>query len=407
MNLIRSFFIPSYQSNIPKFFIYRILYNFMLFLPVWVIYIQGKFDLSLTEVTFNDSAFWITMALTEIPTGAVADTWGRKQSQVIGMVIASGSILLFGLAPFYALVLVANSLWAIGITFISGADMAMFYDTLKVLDMENQYSKYRGRLQAAVLVSIAASGVLGGLIGEMNLSATFTITSFLMIISTGFLLMIKDPPRELDFQTGQNFSYLDSLRITFRTIRGHPTLRYALLYSSFIPLLVSAIEVTFIQPFAVNIGLPIASLGIIALGLRSPQFCGSLNTQRVIDRFGEWNWFWIAPMVIAVGVVLMGCLNSLTGIFFFALTGFADAITRPIIEKNILTQSPSSVRATILSVDSLLFRILLAIIGPTIGLVADRFNLSIAFITIGIGFWIGIMIVLLLWRHLRESASSS
>ena len=407
MNPIRSFFIPSYRSNIPKFFIYRILYNFMLFLPIWVIYIQGKFNLSLTEVTFNDSAFWITMALTEIPTGAVADTWGRKQSQVIGMIIASGSILLFGLAPFYALVLIANSLWAIGITFISGADIAMFYDTLKVLDLEDQYPKYRGRLQAAVLVSIATSGVLGGLIGEMNLTATFTITSCLMIIATGFLVLIKDPPRELDSQTGLSLSYLDSLRVTFRTIRDHPTLRYALIYSSLIPLLVSAIQVTFIQPFAVDIGLPIASLGIIALGLRASQLIGSLNTQRIIDKFGEWNWLWIAPIIITIGVVLMGCLNSILGIFIFAFSGFAGAIAGPLIEKNILKQSPSSIRATILSVDSLLFRILLALIGPTIGLIADRNKLSTAFIAIGISFWIGIMIVLLLWRHVGKSGSNS
>jgi hypothetical protein len=80
MQSIKRFFIPSYEGNIPKFFIYRILYNFMLFLPVWVIFMQDKFGLNLTEVTLNDSAFWITMALTEVPTGAVADTWGRKQS---------------------------------------------------------------------------------------------------------------------------------------------------------------------------------------------------------------------------------------------------------------------------------------------------------------------------------------
>ena len=133
---IRQFFVPSYQGNIPKFFIYRVLYNCMLFMPVWVIFMQDKFGLSLTEVTLNDSAFWLTMALTEVPTGAVADTWGRKQSQVIGMIIATGSILMFALAPVYPLVLLANSLWAIGITFISGADLALFYDTLRELGRE-------------------------------------------------------------------------------------------------------------------------------------------------------------------------------------------------------------------------------------------------------------------------------
>ena len=184
MPAINAFFVPSYKGNIPKFFAYRILYNFMLFLPVWVIYMQGKFGLTLTEVTLNDSAFWLTMALTEVPTGAVADTWGRKQSQLIGMVIATGSILLFALAPTYPLVLLGNSLWAFGITFISGADLALLYDTLRELGQEADYPKYRGRLQAIVLVSIAVSSVLGGVIGEFSLISTFTITAGLMAVAT-------------------------------------------------------------------------------------------------------------------------------------------------------------------------------------------------------------------------------
>jgi hypothetical protein len=69
MTALKKFFTPSFESNIPKFFGYQVLYNFMLFLPVWVIYLQRKFNLSLTEFPFNDLTFWLTMAVTKIPTG--------------------------------------------------------------------------------------------------------------------------------------------------------------------------------------------------------------------------------------------------------------------------------------------------------------------------------------------------
>ncbi len=131
MKAIKQFIIPSYERNIPKFLIYQALSNFMLFLPVWVIFLQQKHDLSLTQVTLLNSAFWLTMVFTEVPTGAVADTLGRKQSQIIGMALSTGSLLLFALAPNYPLLLLANSLWAFAITFISGADLAFFYDTLR------------------------------------------------------------------------------------------------------------------------------------------------------------------------------------------------------------------------------------------------------------------------------------
>ena len=159
----------------------------MLFLPVWVIFLQEKHGLSLTQVTLLDSAFWFTMVLTEIPTGAVADTLGRKHSQIIGMILATGAILLFGFAPNYPLLIFANSLWAFAITFISGADLAFFYDTLRELGREEEYPKYRGQLSAMVMATIAISSLLGGFLGEFSLVATFWVTAVLMVVGLVFL----------------------------------------------------------------------------------------------------------------------------------------------------------------------------------------------------------------------------
>jgi MFS family permease len=407
MHAIKSFLTPSYEGNILKFFIYRILYNFMLFLPVWVIFMQDKFGLTLTEVTLNDAAFWITMALTEVPTGAVADTWGRKQSQVIGMVVATLSILTFALAPVYPLVLIANSLWAVGITFISGAELALLYDTLKELGREDEYPLYRGRLQAMVLISIAISSVLGGVIGEFSLVSTFTITALVMAIATVFVLLLKEPPREPDSVTGRNLTYVETLKITINAVRMNKPLRYALLFSSLLPLLGGSIQVTFMQPYAVGIGLPIASLGMIALGIRLSQIIGSLNSSRILKVMSEWHWLQVAPIIISFGIVSLGLFNSVTGIILFALTEFATAVTGPLIEKNILQLTPGTIRATILSVDSLFLRLLLGFVGPSIGVVADHFSLSVAFWSFGIALGIILMLVLLLWGKVRQTINYS
>ena len=345
------------------------------------------------------------MALTEVPTGAVADTWGRKQSQLIGMLITTGSILLFALAPAYPLVLLGNSLWAIGITFISGAELALLYDTLRELGKEDQYPKYRARLQAMVLVSIALSGVLGGLIGEYSLVSTFTITAAIVAVATVLVALLKEPPREPDPETGENLKYWQTLGVTFGAIRRHPSLRYALLYSSILPLVGGTIQITFMQPHAIAIGLPIAALGLIALGLRASQFIGSLNASRIIARLGEWTWLSIAHLITVVGIIALGAFNSVLGIVLFVIVGFASAVTTPLRESIILRQTPGSVRATILSVDSLIFRVLLAAIGPAIGIFADSFGLPSAFIGAGIG--VGLLILWLMsrWRKVWKNSN--
>ena len=399
MQTIKTFIAPSYESNIPKFFIYRALYNFMLFLPVWVIFLQQKHGLSLTQVTFLDSAFWLTMVLTEVPTGAVADTLGRKQSQLIGMVLATGSILLFGLAPNYPLLILANSLWPFAITFISGADLAFFYDTLRELGREDEYPKYRGRLSAVVLAAIAVSSALGGLIGEFNLLATFIITAALMVVGTIFLLWLKEPPLEPDPATGQKMRYRQTLKLAFGALRQNSGLRFALAYSSIFMVMPAAIYVTFIQPHAVAIGLPIASLGVIALVIRLFQVAGSAAAGRTLKLLGEWNLLQLTAMLSFVGLLAIGGVQSWFGITLFASTGFITAATTPAIESLINRQTPGAVRATILSVDSLLFRLLTALLEPGVGLVADSYGLPTAFVGMAILHGLTLLTLLVLWKQ--------
>jgi MFS family permease len=402
METIKRFLTPSYQGNIFKFYVYRILYNFMPFLPVWVIFLQEKHDLSLTQITLIDTAFWLTMAVTEIPTGAVADTLGRKLSQVIGMVMATGSVLMFAQAPSFLLLMVANSLWAVALTFVSGAELALFYDTFRALDREDSYPAHRGRLSAVVLTSIAVSSGLGGLIGQVSLIATFWVTLAVMLLATVFLLLLKEPPQELDPESGQKITYANTLRISWKAIRREPSLRWALLYSNLLPLMGAAVRITFIQPHVLAVGLPIAALGFVTMGLRAFQIMGSASSGRVVDKFGKWNWMALAAGITFAGLIALGGFNSLWGIFFFALSGFAVSATRPLVEGLILSRTPGAVRATILSVDSLIFRVMLAAVEPGVGVIADRYGLPTAFLLMGASFGVLILVVMLRWRRVNQ-----
>ena len=143
----------TYETNITRFLVTRALSNAMFFLPIWVIFVQEKHGLDLVQATLLDSAFWLTMAVTEVPTGAVADTLGRKQSYAIGVGLSILGLLLFALAPTYPLLLIGNSLWALALTFSSGADLAFFYDSLRELGRSAEYPRFRS-LVAAVDIAM-------------------------------------------------------------------------------------------------------------------------------------------------------------------------------------------------------------------------------------------------------------
>ena len=185
----------SYAANIPKFFVFRFVWEFMLFFPIWVIFLQEARGFSLTQVTLIDLAFWLTVAFGEIPTGAVADTWGRKPSLMVGVILTLIAIVLFALAPTYPLILLANALWAIGFTFDSGAALALLYDSLRQVGREAEYTRQRGRLAVVTHVSIATSGVLGGIVGALDLTLPFLLYAVLLLAALGLVWSLYEPPQ--------------------------------------------------------------------------------------------------------------------------------------------------------------------------------------------------------------------
>jgi MFS transporter, DHA3 family, tetracycline resistance protein len=66
----------------------------------------------------------------EVPTGIVADIYSRKLSIMIGLLLIGLGFTVEGLFPFFAAVLIAQVIWGIGFTFVSGAREAWIADEI-------------------------------------------------------------------------------------------------------------------------------------------------------------------------------------------------------------------------------------------------------------------------------------
>lgn len=73
----------------------------------------------------------------EIPTGVIADRFGRKTSIILGSIVLSIAALIYGSIPNFYNFLLGEFLFAIGVALISGADKAILYDSLKENNQEH------------------------------------------------------------------------------------------------------------------------------------------------------------------------------------------------------------------------------------------------------------------------------
>jgi len=386
----------DYNRSLLRFYITQALYNLMFFLPTWVIYLQERHHLSLTQVTLINMAFWLTMALTEVPTGAIADTVGRKQSMLLGFALCSISVAVFGWAPDFILLMIANSVWGLAMTFLSGADMAFFYDTLLSMGRQEDYPRLRGRLSAVALVGAALGNFFGGLLASRSLILPFWAYAIVLAVAFLVALGLREPPRHIDQETNQPASYTEILRSAWTAIHSQRSLQYILLYSNLLPIASMLVSTTFIQPHLRAIGVPLAWMGVIIFALTLVRMGGSISAGR-LSQLGS-LWLWIAPGMVVAGLVSLAVIPSLVGVGFFSLTIFASIASRPLIENIILSNTPQATRATILSADNLVFRLFLTVFEPLTGILADQFGLQTAFVLLAGCVGTCLLVVLVLWR---------
>src|SRR5207342_3752897 len=109
--------------------------EFLLSMPTWVVvavYLVQELDFSPLQLVLMGTAMEAAVFLCEIPTGVVADTYGRRLSLVIGYLGMGATWLLVGVVSAPWLVIALWGLWGLAYTFTSGAYEAWITDEVGV-----------------------------------------------------------------------------------------------------------------------------------------------------------------------------------------------------------------------------------------------------------------------------------
>ena len=122
----------------------------------------------------------LTVLLFEIPTGLVADFFGRKKSLVVGTFIIGAAHILEGSFPTFWAIAVGAALWGIGWTFISGAEQAWIADELENKELDQVFIKG---------TQFSSLGSFIGIIVSVLLATVFTV-QIAILIAGGLLVLI-------------------------------------------------------------------------------------------------------------------------------------------------------------------------------------------------------------------------
>ena len=372
----------SVAANIPKLFILQALRWFMLILPTMVLFFQEN-GLNLKEVFLLQAIFSVSIVVLEVPTGYFADVFGRKLSLVIGTAFSFLGLLIYCFAHEFWGFLAAEITLGLGAAFVSGSDSALLYDSLLELGRKKEYKRLAGLKFSVSGVSEGVGSVLGGLLAAVSFRLPFYVETGIMLGALLLSLTLVEP-RGKRFQHPEG-SLKGILSILHFSFRGNPRLKWTLFYSAAI----GSSTLTmywFWQPYFKSIGLPLAWFGAVFAGLQFWMSFVSHQAHRMEAWVGEKAALVSFLVLITVGFMAASRIGGFAGFLVVALFYFVRGFNTPLFSDYVNRLVPSDMRATVLSLEGLLVRLIFSIFGPLAGRVADAKGLPSAFVVSGVFF---------------------
>ena len=370
--------------NIVKMYLLKAVLWFMVAMPIIVLFFQ-EHGLTLTEVMILQSIYSFSVALFEIPSGFIADIFGRKRTIVVSTIFTFIGFLVFSFfGGFYAFA-IAQVLVGIGGSLMSGSDSAIIYDTLLETNSENTYTKIEGRSYAIGNFSEAFAGILGGFLAVGSIYLPIYVQTAILFFSIPISFTLIEPKMHKENKLDRSLkAVLDIVKLA---MVDNQKLKWLIIYSSAMGVATLSMA-WFAQPFFKSINIPLAYFGILWAALNFSAGITSFNAYQ-LDKKNKYKILFYLSLAMPTLFLFLGFNASVFGLIFILLIYLLRGILTPILRNEINENTTSNKRATVLSIRSLIIRISFAISAPILGYIADNYTLAISFygLAIVVGFF--------------------
>ena len=144
-----------------KFCMYGFLKNLRFFDAFFILFLVDK-GVSYTQIGILYAVREISTNLLELPSGILADSFGRKTSLAASFVFYISSFILFYLFNDFWIFLIAFMLFGVGEAFRSGTHKGMIMDYLKIKGWEDKAIYFYGHTRSWSQKGSALSALLAG-----------------------------------------------------------------------------------------------------------------------------------------------------------------------------------------------------------------------------------------------------
>ena len=391
----------NFEKNINNLYLIKISKWFNMVMPVVVLFYQDN-GMGMHEIFVLKAIYSVAIVSMEIPSGWMADVWGRKKTLILGSILGSAGFLLYSFSYGFLAFVIAEIILGVGHSFVSGADSAMLFDSLKAAKKTEKYVKLEGRITSIGNFAEAIAGVVGGFLAAISLRTPFFFQFAVAAIAIPASIALIEPHNE---STGKLLTIKKLVANIKIILTKNQNLRISILLSA----LTGTTTLTFawlVQPFFKEIDLPVEMFGIFWTALNLTVGVSSVFAHKIEDFFDKKSTLLIIIVLLALGYFLSGISITFWGISFLFLFYIVRGIATPVLKNYINQYTESEVRATMLSVRNFIIRIIFAAVGPLLGWITDNIDLKSAFLLAGALYLISAVAVVFPWLKSKSQSKS-
>jgi len=350
---------------------YQAVSTATLFQAVYFVYYGERAGLSLATILALQSFNTGLRATLDLPFGALADRVSRR----LCLVAASSGIFLGAavllVRPSLAGAWVAETLFAVAAALRSGADSALLHDTLRAHGRSEEYPSAESRGQAFASLGSGIAAVLGGVLASIDLALPY-VASLLTAGAGAVLAATLDERRVTEPRSPGPGRMWSAARLAAQ----RPAIRWTF---GVAVLAVTSSHVYFYlqQPYLRAAGLPLALFGVVFATTKLVTALVAGAAHRIDDALGQRRTVALMAAIPACGLGAMAAIAGPAGALLILTRGLLDGLWMPLVNVYMNRLVDSRVRATMLSLQSVLARLCLSLVLAILGLVTARLGLSV------------------------------
>ncbi len=403
---------PEY---IQKTYFSLTLFNTLAASFIWGVNTLFLLDAGLSNLeAFAANAFFtVGQVLFEVPTGMIADMWGRRTSYLLGTITLGISTLLYLWAwqvhaPFWAWA-VTSMLLGLGFTFFSGATEAWLVDALHATGFKGNLDSIFAKAQIVGGIAMLTGSVAGGIVAQMsNLGVPYIIRAAILGVNfiVAFLFM-----RDLGFTPNSTGSIAKNTKELLVTSidKGlkRPAIRWVMIAAPFTAGVGFYIFYAS-QPYLLELYGDKQAYGIAGLAaaiVAGAQIVGGLTAVHIGKFFTRRTTVLLTSIIMSSAIlVVIGLItNFWIVVLLLVVWGLAFAAASPVRQAYLNGLIGSKERATVLSFDSLMGSSGGVVIQPILGRVADVNGYAVSYIIAAVFQIIALPFILLARRERAKS----